>query len=178
MPIVYLARHATPDFNRPDLVYHLPPGPPLTAQGQAEAQSLGLFLREAGVARLYTSPLERCLHTAQIASQISGAPLEILPALIELQPGEGQDSLRALLCPVFAQAAQESVTGRPIALITHGGTVTFLLGALGLDESSISHTLIYDHSNPLPPAGVYEASQDAEGQPWNVRLAFTPPPVI
>ena len=64
-PIIYLARHATPDWSRTDLPYHLLPGPPLVPQGEAEAAELGRFLREAGVSRLYTSPLERARRTAE-----------------------------------------------------------------------------------------------------------------
>ena len=36
-PIVYLARHATPDWNRKDIRYDVAPGPDLVAQGEAEA---------------------------------------------------------------------------------------------------------------------------------------------
>jgi hypothetical protein len=73
----------------------------------------------------------------------------------------------------------ESTPGSLIAIITHDGAVTFFLGSLGMDEEAVSRTLIYDHGNPLPPAGVFETSQDAEGQPWNLWLAFfTPPPIL
>ena len=87
MPI-YLIRHATPDWNRKDIPYHLPPGPPLVEKGEAEAGELGRFLAEVGVGHLYYSPLERCQHTAQIAGLIAGVvPIES-PGLIEIQPGE------------------------------------------------------------------------------------------
>ena len=41
---IYLIRHATPDWTRKDIPYHLPPGPPLIEQGLAEAQALAAFL--------------------------------------------------------------------------------------------------------------------------------------
>ena len=98
--IIYLVRHATPDWNRRDIPYHLPPGPPLTEQGVAEAQALAAFLRQAGVGFLITSPLERCQHTAQIAATQSAVEVEIDPALQELQPGETEAAVLARVLPV------------------------------------------------------------------------------
>lgn len=176
--MIYLARHATPEFNRTDLVYYLPPGPPLTVQGQAEAQALGLFLKEAGVAKVHSSPLERCAHTAQIISSVTGIPHDVLPGLTELQPGEDKTALRARLWPIFTEANRESENGSPMALLTHGGAVAFLLSELGMHEDVLNHILTFDHRTPLPPAGAWEVSPNGEGQPWKLRLAFTPPPII
>ncbi len=175
--LVFLARHASPDLTRSDLIYHLPPGPPLTAQGQAEAQALGLFFQSAGVTKVYSSPLERCAQTARIITQVVSIPSEILPGLTELQPGEDKASLHARLWPLFEQAARES-QNQPVALLTHGGAVTFLLGALGMDEATLNLRLTFDHRNPIPPAGSWSVSRDGEGQPWELRLAFTPPAIL
>ena len=57
--MLYLARHATPDWNMRDIRYDIPPGPPLVPQGEAEAAQLGEFLRQAGVVQIYVSPLVR-----------------------------------------------------------------------------------------------------------------------
>ena len=81
MPKIFLVRHASPDWNRPDLPYHIPPGPPLSPQGLAEAQTLASFLQTSGVQRLLTSPLERCLHTAQIVAAATGAPWHVVDGL-------------------------------------------------------------------------------------------------
>ena len=35
--VLYLARHATPDWNMRDIRYDIPPGPPLVPQGEEEA---------------------------------------------------------------------------------------------------------------------------------------------
>jgi broad specificity phosphatase PhoE len=176
--IIYLSRHASPDLTRTDLVYHLPPGPPLTPRGQAEAQSLGTFLKQVKISRIYSSPLERCLATAHIVSEITGAPVEVLKQLTELQPGEDNDSLYSRLWPVFERAANELSDGRPAVLITHGGPVAFLLAALGMDEVTLNQNLTFDHRNPLPPAGAWEISRANESQPWILRLAFIPEPIL
>ena len=74
--VVYLIRHATPDWSRTDIRYDIPPGPPLTSQGEAEAQQLGEFLQTIPVKHIYASPLERTSRTAQIAAAALGIQVE------------------------------------------------------------------------------------------------------
>ena len=74
---VILARHATPDWNRRDIPYDIPPGPELTPAGEREALALGEFLRAQGATRVYHSPLERTLRTASLAASVCGADTQI-----------------------------------------------------------------------------------------------------
>lgn len=172
---IYLIRHATPDWTRTDLAYHLPPGPPLTEQGQKEAQALGAFLLASGVRQFYTSPLERCVHTTQIAAGLAAVPWEIDAGLTELAPGETADSISQRLKPVFERACQVSLQSGPVALVTHGGTVNVLLPELGLDEQTLAqHKRIFDHANPVPPAGAWLAARQDGEAAWELRLAFKP----
>lgn len=173
MPKIYLVRHATPDWNS-NLPYHIPPGPPLTAQGQQEAQELGEFLKEAGAGHFYSSPLERCASTAKIAASIAGAQVDVMDGLKEVQPGESKSSMQDRLCPIFDLAVQTSSERGPVVMVTHGAPVTVLLGQLGMDKNTIKSHLVYDHRNPAPPAGAWLAEQPGTGQPWNLRLAFMP----
>ena len=98
MPSVYLVRHASPDWNRKDIPYHLPPGPPLTEQGLVEAHALGQFLRLVDVQQLWTSPLERCQHTAEIIAGITGAPVTVNQELREWQPQERKERCPTAPC--------------------------------------------------------------------------------
>jgi broad specificity phosphatase PhoE len=176
--IIYLIRHATPDWTRDDLVYHLPPGPPLTEQGVAEARSLGEFLASSGLKKIYTSPLERCSRTAGIIAGITGAQVEVLPDLREWQPGEDRASILTRCWPILERACQPAAEGGPVALITHGLPIEVLLEELGLDETELVRNRIYDHRNVVPPAGVWEARRSSsEGNPsgsWQLRLVFVP----
>lgn len=172
--VVYLARHASPDWERTDLVYHLPPGPPLTPTGQQEALTLGAFLSQAGVRHVFTSPLERCTQTAQIAAGVLTVPLEIHPALIEWQPGDNPSSVYARLRPLFEQAAALSLDGGPAVLVTHGGPISALLSGLGMDEAILASHRTFDHRNPVPPAGVWRARRAQSKQHWELQLVFTP----
>lgn len=180
MSNLYLIRHASPDWNRPDLPYFIPPGPPLSPQGLAEAQALAGFLQTTGVKRLLTSPLERCLHTAQIVSEATGAPWEVIDGLREWQPHENKEIVLARALPVVEQAWQTVLAngaGGPVALFSHGGPILALLSALGIDDNTLETLRIYDHRNPLPPAGVWQVSpgDSAQEASFDLRLVYVPP---
>ncbi|HKZ68634.1 MAG TPA: histidine phosphatase family protein [Anaerolineales bacterium] len=171
-PTLYLIRHATPDWSRTDIPYHIPPGPSLTPQGEEEARELARFLNEAGVGRLYSSPLERCLSTAHIAAEQIGSTVEVDSGLTEWAPNEKSEVVHARLWPIWERAVAAAESG-PVALITHGGPIALLLAELGLTPEAINHyKRIFDRNNPLPPAGAWQAARNGEG--WALNLAFTP----
>jgi broad specificity phosphatase PhoE len=167
----YLIRHATPDWTREDLPYHLPPGPPLVELGLRESNLLGYYLNRQGVRMLYTSPLERCLRTAQIAAQCSAAVVIIHDGLVEWQPGEAEQTVQKRIYSVFQAACQE---GEEIGLVTHGGPIAMLLLALGMDIETLQTNRKYDRNNPAPPAGVWHATRNGLDNLWDLRLSFFP----
>ena len=154
------------------MVYHLPPGPPLVEQGHDEARLLGDFLQRAGVRRLFTSPLERCQATAEIAAGRGNLAVQVDEGLIEWQPGEDQTKVTGRMWPVFDLACRASETDGPVGLLSHGGPIAMLLLALGMDDAALARQRHFDHGNPLPPAGVWEAKRD--GEVWKLRLVFLP----
>ncbi|MBI3240952.1 MAG: histidine phosphatase family protein [Chloroflexi bacterium] len=172
---LYLIRHATPDWSRTDLVYHLPPGPPLTPQGEDEATQLGAFLRDAGVRRILASPLERCQRTAQIAAGEAEASFHEDASLAEWRPEEKEIDVRERLWPTWERVASASPGTGPAAFVTHGGPIAVLLKDLGLDEIVLEHyRKLFDRHNPLPPAGAWKATRPSPGSAWELSLAFTP----
>ena len=177
MPTFFLVRHASPDWNRKDIPYHIPPGPPLSAQGLTEAQQAAEFLRPYAVTQIYTSPLERCHHTARIAASLSAAPVEILDGLREWQPHESHEAVVARIGPVvdrFRQTLLDGLPG-PIALFTHGGPIRAALHHLGVDDASMEALRIYDHLNPVPPAGVWQVQLHSAAALPELKLVFIPP---
>lgn len=173
MPTIFLIRHATPDWSRTDLPYHIPPGPPLTPQGQSEANELGIFLKEVGIVAISGSPLERCWHTAQIAAAHLSLTAYQDEGLSEWKPGEKHDEVYGRIGPVWDRAVQTASDSGPVALVTHGGPVAVLLDRLGLIPEALNHyKRLFDRNNPLPPAGAWQATQ-TDGQ-WQLKLAFTP----
>ena len=171
---LYLIRHATPDWSRSDLVYHLPPGPPLTVEGQQQAAAVGAYLLLVNVRQFFSSPLERCLHTAQIAAGIAGASITMADGLIEWQPAEQTLAVQDRMRPVLEQAITACQKTGPVALFTHGGPIGALLLELGMDEPTLVKHRIFDHHNPVPPAGAWRAQRVHPGAAWELDLTFKP----
>lgn len=63
-------------------------GPPLSAAGQAAAQRLARRLEGRGITWVYTSPFRRALDTATTLARQLDRPLEVEPALGEIQTGQ------------------------------------------------------------------------------------------
>ena len=174
---VYLVRHATPDWSRVEIRYDIPPGPPLTPQGEAEATQLGAFLQTAGIRRIYASPLERARRTAELAAATLN--LEVIEALpiAEWQRGENEEAVLQRFLAFWEAALTESASVGPIALVSHGGPIRLMLRHLELPTAEIDfYRKQFDRDNPLPPAGAWHVTRAHQQAPWTVRLAFTPQP--
>jgi len=91
MTTILLIRHAENDYIASGRLPGRLPGVHLNDRGRQQAEALAEALAKAPIETLYSSPLERCLETAQPLAAALG--LEILPreGLIELDPGEWQD---------------------------------------------------------------------------------------
>jgi broad specificity phosphatase PhoE len=171
---VYLARHATPDLTRTDLVYHLLPGPPLTAIGEVEASYLGRFLRDSDVRLIWTSPLDRARRTAELAAAVCGAELREDARLTEMRPDETHDDVFARARPVWETAVEASRRG-PLAVVAHGGVITAVLLALGVPPATLAQIgRRFDGGNPVPPGGAWEISDPDGSGALTARLAFVP----
>ena len=175
MPGVFLVRHATPDWQRMDLPYHRPPGPPLIEKGLTESGALGAYLLATGVKRVISSPLERCLRTARIAAEAIGVEVQVDERLIEWQPDESPEQVYQRLWPLVETAWQSAANGAPTALVTHGGPITVMLASFGMDRQTLQQFQCFDHKNPLPPGAVWYAGRADENSPWELALVFIPP---
>lgn len=174
-PVLYLARHATPDWNRKDIRYDIPPGPDLVAQGEQEATRLGDFLRDAGVRRIFASPLVRTRRTAEIAGAIAGASVTIDDAIREYTREENDQLVYERLLPRVETLFAEAIAAGPIAIVTHGGPVRVMLERLGLGSDELWHyRRQFDHQNPLPPAAAWKLTQGNNA--WRMDFAFSPTP--
>jgi broad specificity phosphatase PhoE len=173
-PVVLLARHATPNWNLPGMIYHRPPGPPLVPQGDEEAVELAKFLKTQRTRKIYSSPLERCLQTARVARARTKALLVVTDDLIEVQPGEIGQTILDRSWSLFEKAWQESRLTGPVTLVTHGGVVNVLLRRLGMSAEDLKRNSIFDHNNPIPPAGVWRVTGDIEESKFDLKLVFVP----
>jgi probable phosphoglycerate mutase len=88
MTTLILVRHGQTDSNVRDLL-HGHSDVPLTPLGIAQAHALAARLgQEAGIAALYTSPLERARHTAEIIGAVIGHRPVPHPGLMEIHFGD------------------------------------------------------------------------------------------
>jgi broad specificity phosphatase PhoE len=176
---IYLIRHATPDWGRTDIRYDIPPGPPLTAKGEAEAAALSDFLAAANVTRVYASPLERTLRTAHLATQPLGIPVQIDDTIAEWRHGESDADVLARCHATVEAALDESRRHGPIALVTHGGPIRLLLESFGVERAVIDHfRRQFDHDNPVPPAGIWQLATRADNILQTPTLVYTPQPHV
>ena len=171
---LYLARHASPDLTRAEIAYAVPPGPPLSAVGEAEARSLGEFLRKLGVVHIYASPFVRAHRTAQIVSAGS------IPVVVEQDLGEWQEHERgrdvaARVGQVLSGLQRLHEPEHAVCLVSHGGVISVMLRKLGMDREVVdAYCHNYGGGTPMPPAGVWRALRDGPAAPWQFEHVFTP----
>jgi len=172
-PVVFLARHATPDWNRKDIRYDVAPGPPLVPEGEEEARTLGSYFRTSGVHSIVASPLVRTLHTAELAGEVAGAAVRVEAGVAEYRREENDDAVFARYNDVFEQVWTEAEKTGPVAIISHGGPVRVMLERFGIAAEHIWHyRRQFDHQNPLPPAGAWEITRVDDR--WQANLVFAP----
>jgi len=96
MPILILIRHAETDYVGKRLAGHLP-GIHLNQKGKQQAEQLAQKLSEIPITKIYSSPLERAVKTAETLAHRRGLSINILQALMEIDVGDWQGkSLPAL----------------------------------------------------------------------------------
>ncbi|MEZ4617285.1 MAG: histidine phosphatase family protein [Caldilineaceae bacterium] len=172
---ILLARHATPDWSRTEIRYDIPPGPPLTEQGEAEAEKLGEFLRAQGAKKIYASPLERTHRTAQLAAAVVGLPVVTEELIAEWRRGEQESEVLTRINDFWERICWESERLGPVTLVTHGGPIKVMLLNLGYPKAAVDeYCRKFDRGNPVPPAGVWLATRDTIETPWHLELVFTP----
>jgi probable phosphoglycerate mutase len=90
---IWIARHGETDWNR-DGRYQGQLESALTDRGRAQAASLAAALRNSGARRVISSPLSRCVQTAQPVADALGVPIETDPLLLEIAHGTWEGRLR------------------------------------------------------------------------------------
>lgn len=82
-----LVRHGESEANAAGRFAYRVWDPGLTPRGRRQAQQLADQLRRVKVSRLVSSPLRRALETLEPLARAHGLPIEVLPALAELNMG-------------------------------------------------------------------------------------------
>lgn len=84
---LYFARHGQSEANLLHEFSNRGRKHPLTALGREQVEALAQSLRDAGIAKIYASPLLRATETAEILSERLGIPYEVAPGLAEHDVG-------------------------------------------------------------------------------------------
>ena len=92
--MIYLCRHGETDWNREGR-YQGRLESRLTELGEAQARALADALERETVARVITSPLRRCVGTAQPFAERRGLAIETDPDLTEIAHGVWEGRLRS-----------------------------------------------------------------------------------
>jgi broad specificity phosphatase PhoE len=100
---ILLARHGETVFNVEGR-WQGQGNSPLTARGLAQARELGLALADEPVAAVYSSDLDRALHTAVEVAALHGLQVQADPALREIDVGGWQGKGRIEIEPAYPGA--------------------------------------------------------------------------
>lgn len=84
----YLVRHGSNDYLVKALLAGRRPNVHLNEQGRAEAERLAATLAAAGIQRIFSSPLERAVQTAEPTAKRLGLEIEIAREIHEIDFGD------------------------------------------------------------------------------------------
>jgi probable phosphomutase (TIGR03848 family) len=87
MTLLLLIRHGLTDATG-NRLYGTTPGVHLSEEGREQADQLADRLSPLRLAAVYSSPLERCIETAEAITRGRGLEIEVLPDLGEVEYGE------------------------------------------------------------------------------------------
>jgi probable phosphoglycerate mutase len=142
---------------------------PLNAVGLMQARRAAETLRTAGIASIVASPLSRALHTAQIAAEALGLPVETDGDLAEVSFGEQEgrpmgdwydDWIAGGYTPAgaetFAELQARAVRGvnnalrrpAPVLVVAHGALFRALRRAAGLEANVRTPNALPLHLTP------------------------------
>lgn len=88
--ILLLVRHGENDWVGTNRLAGRTPGVHLNEKGRQQAQALAVRFKEQPIAAVYSSPLERCVETAQPVADVLHLPLQIEEGVQEADFGEWQ----------------------------------------------------------------------------------------
>lgn len=109
MPDLLLIRHGENNLHRRGIIAGRMSGVHLNANGVRQAEQLARSLRELPITALYSSPLERCLETAEPLSKALELPVVPDAGLLESDVGKWQGkSVRALALSKYWRVVQRS----------------------------------------------------------------------
>lgn len=87
---VLLIRHGENDWVGTDRLAGRSAGVHLNEKGRQQAQELAQLLQQQPIAAIYSSPLDRCMQTAQPLAEVLSLPVTVEPGVLEVDYGGWQ----------------------------------------------------------------------------------------
>jgi len=84
---LYLVRHGETAWNKEE-VFRGRKDVPLNETGKKQAQLTGMFFKNKGIARIFSSPLGRAIETAEGIANATKIPIEVMDELTDMAFGE------------------------------------------------------------------------------------------
>ncbi len=123
--IIYLVRHAVANYISLT-PYNVLPGPPLSEEGMAEASAAANVVQHCGIQRVISSPMRRCVMTADPICARLNLDLVLVDDIGEVQPGEKRTEMALRM--LRATLSHGSVSA--LALVSHAAPLEELIRTL------------------------------------------------
>ncbi len=123
--MIYLIRHALARYDT-GTPYHVAPGPPLAEAGIGQSAEAAKLLEHARVERVVSSPMRRCIMTAEPLCAHFGLDLQLDDDLGEMQAAEKPAEMAMRM--LRATLAQIDVS--VVVLVSHAAPIEQLVLAL------------------------------------------------
>ncbi|CAN7762223.1 phosphoglycerate mutase family protein [Paenibacillus sp. LjRoot56] len=102
---------------------------PLTGKGIEQSKKMSVrVLKEFPPELIWSSPLQRASKTAEILADTVGCPIKYLDDLREQQNDESELDFYNRVEQIFSSIKETSKPFKRIAIISHGGTITKIIG--------------------------------------------------
>jgi len=115
-----LVRHGETEWNKIRRIQGSSSDIPLSEKGKIQAERAGLRLKDENIKAIYSSPLQRALHTAQAIASHHQLEVNVLPSLKEINVGDLEGMLAADLKMRFDEFLCQHNQAKELITL-HGG---------------------------------------------------------
>jgi len=91
--VIYILQHGETEWNVADIYQGLKSSP-FTERGRAQIRKAAQYFTDKNIEKLFSSPLERAVQTAEVVAKTIGLEIEIIPSFYEIDCGSFEGKSR------------------------------------------------------------------------------------
>ena len=91
--VIYILQHGETEWNVAD-IYQGFKSSPFTERGRAQIRKAAQYFTDKNIEKLFSSPLERAVQTAEVVAKTIGLEIEIIPSFYEIDCGSFEGKSR------------------------------------------------------------------------------------